>query len=118
MSSEEVKIFRDRYMPSYRTYAPKLYAEGIRRLRTHVAVMLNAEERFVVSACPAATSEFCLLYVFDYYCYTKLFIVENGLLSNRETLVCICTRQMFLVIFFATVEFFSGAPRFIDYSPL
>ena len=58
MSSEEVKIFCDRYMPSYRTYAPKLYAEGIRGVSSErtLQFMLNAEREPVVSACPAEMS--------------------------------------------------------------
>ena len=58
MSAEEVKIFCDRYMPSYHTYAPKLYANGIRGVSSERSLqfMLNAEREPVVSACPAEMS--------------------------------------------------------------
>jgi len=55
MSVEEVIFFCNRYMPSYYTYAPKLYAHGIPGIspdRT-LQFMLNAEREPVISACPA-----------------------------------------------------------------
>ena len=93
--------------------------------RTHVTIYAERRERarrICLSCGDVAVNFVCFMYL-TIIITPNYLILENGLFRPimRRCFVSVSYKLKIIklkIFFFATVEFFSGAPRFIDYSPL